>query len=177
VNGFRRQDGFTLVELVLLMVLLAFIAVVVMPRIGDLTGSRAVAAARKLQADMAYAQELAMTQHIRYRVYFNLAPAPAPQGYAVVNDANGNGTWGETGEFARDPSTGGSLSVTLNTGNYGGITLTSIGFTPSYVEFDTLGVPYANGTALAAVTSVTVSGGSTNQTVRVTNQTGTVLTP
>jgi Tfp pilus assembly protein FimT len=171
------QRGWTLIELILIMFLLAIAAAVAMPNVSNMTGTKASAVARKLQSDLSYAQGLAMTQRLRHRVYFNLAPAPVPQGYAVVNDADGDGTWGEAGESARDPLGGGSLSVTLNTGNYAGITLTAIGFAGQYVEFDTLGVPYSSAGALAAITSVTVSGGATNQPVRVIQQTGNVLTP
>jgi len=173
----RSQDGWTLIELVLIMFLLGIAAAIAMPNVSNMTGTKASAVARKLQADLSYAQGLAMTQRLRHRVYFNLAPAPVPQGYAVVNDADGDGTWGEAGESARDPLGGGSLSVTLNTGDYAGITLTAIGFAGQYVEFDTLGVPYSSAGALAAITSVTVSGGSTNQPVRVVLQTGSVLSP
>jgi Tfp pilus assembly protein FimT len=171
------QRGWTLIELILIMVLLAIAAAIAMPNVSNMAGMRASALARKLQADMSYAQELAMTKRVRYRVYFNLAPAPVPQGYAIVNDADGDGTWGEAGEFARDPLGGGSISVTVNTGNYAGVTLAGIGFAGQYVEFDTLGVPYSSAGSLGAVTSVTVSGGTTNQTVSVTPQTGSVRIP
>lgn len=173
------SQGWTLIELVFVMFLLAIAVALAMPNVSNMTGTRASAMARKLQADIAYAQGLAMTQRMRHRVYFNLAPAPAPQGYAVVNDADGDGIWGEVGEFARDPNGGGSLSVTLNTGNYAGITLTGLGGLGAgqYVEFDTLGVPFISTGALGAPTPVTVSGGTTNQTVTVVNQTGSVRIP
>lgn len=170
------SKGFTLVELVLILLILAIVAVAVMPSVGNMTGMRVTTTARQLQSDIAYAQSLAMTGGQRYRVYFNLAPAPAA-GYAVVNNADGDATWGEASEFARDPVGGGSLSVTLNTGGYAGVTISAVGFAGSYVEFDTLGRPYSSAGLLAATTSVTLAGGSITQTVSVVQQTGRVSNP
>src|SRR4030065_108487 len=113
----KNQHGFTLIELVIIIVLLAIIAAVAIPRMGDVTSMKAAATAEKLKSDIRYAQELAMTQNRSYRVYFNTAPAPAA-GYAVVNNADGDGNWGEAGEFAPDPAGKGNLSVTLNSGDY-----------------------------------------------------------
>ncbi len=156
------QRGFTLIELVMVLVLIAILAAFVAPKLGDVTTTKAGAFHDKLRADVRYAQNLAMTQNQRYRVYFNTAPSPNP-GYAVVNDANGDG-WGVTGanEFAQNPA-GGNLSVTLNAGDYAGITVS----TPAggFIEFNSLGVPTA-----AAILTITPGG----QTVTITAQTGAV---
>lgn len=83
-----------------------------------------------------------MVRNLRHRVYFNAAPAPA-SGYAVVNNADGDATWGEAGEVAVDPvSNAANLSVTLNTGDYAGITISAVGFTGSYIEFNSLGASF-----------------------------------
>lgn len=159
-----NHRGFTLIELVVILVLIGIISMFAATRLGDVTGANAAAFTDKLRADIRYAQNLAMTENRRYRVYMNTAPAPA-NGYAVVNDANGNGTWGEAGEVARDPAGGGSLSVTLNAGQYEGITVS----TPpgGYVEFDSLGRPTVGGGAV-----ITITPGGT--TVTVTAQTGAI---
>ena len=154
-----NRKGFTLIELVMVIVLLAILAKYAAPRLGNITATNAGAFTDKLRADIRYAQNLAMTQNRRYRVYFNGNPAPVA-GYAVVNDANGNGTWGEAGEFAANPAAGGNLSVSL-TGQYAGITIAAGGF----IEFNSLGAP-------TSAATVTVSPG--NQTVTITAQTGAV---
>ena len=165
-----RQQGFTLIETVMVLLILGILAVIVIPRLGNMAGTRASGTARKIQSDIAYAQSLAMTHNLPHRVYFNAAPAPA-SGYAVVNDANGNGTWGEAGEFAKDPAnSGANLSVTLNTGSYAGVTISAVGFAGAFVGFNTLGVPTAGG-------SVTLSGGGITQTVTVLSQTGKAKIP
>jgi MSHA pilin protein MshC len=172
----RSEHGFTLAEVVIILIILGIIALIAIPRLGDTTGVKASATASKLRSDIAYAQSLAMTSGQRYRVYFNLSPAPAA-GYAVVNNADSDATWGEAGEFARDPSSGGDLSVTLNAGDYAGITISAGGLAPGFVEFDTLGRPYNSGGLLGAPASVTVAGGSVTQTVTVSAQTGLVSVP
>jgi prepilin-type N-terminal cleavage/methylation domain-containing protein len=160
-----NRNGFTLIELVMLLVLIGIIAAFVAPRLGNVTSTKAGAFRDKLRADIRYAQNLAMTESRRYRVYINTAPSPMPNGYAVVNDLNSDG-WGATGgnEYAADPAGGGNLSVTLNVGQYADITvsmLPAVGF----IEFNSLGAP------TTAVTLMITPG---SQTVTITAQTGAV---
>lgn len=161
------QKGFTLIEFVMVIVLIGILAVFAAPRLGNITSTNAGSFTDKLRADIRYAQNLAMSQNKRYRVYFNTAPSPNP-GYAVVNDANGNGTWGEGGEVALDPAGSGNLNVTVNTGQYAGITVS----TPAggYVEFNSLGVLTAASNVTITVYANLVAAG----TVTVTAQTGAV---
>jgi Tfp pilus assembly protein FimT len=163
----KKEAGFTLVELVLIIVILGILAVFAVPRMADTTAAKAAAAARKLQSDIAYAQELAMTRNVRYRVYVNAAPAPAA-GYAVTDSA---------GNPAPDPA-GGNLSVTLNSGSYAGITISG-GFSGSFIEFNTLGVPYNSGGApLGAASTLTVNANAApERTVTIQPQTGKVSSP
>lgn len=158
----KNQHGFTLIELVIIIVLLAILAAVAIPRMGDVASTKAAATAEKIKSDIRYAQELAMTQNRSYRVYFNASPAPA-SGYAVVNDANNNGTWGEAGEFAPDPTGKGNLSVTLNSGDYAGVTASS---SVNPIEFNSLGRP------TGGATTITVSPGS--YTITIFAETGAV---
>jgi MSHA pilin protein MshC len=149
-----NQKGFTLIELVMVIVLIGILAVIAVPQLGDMTGMKAGAFADKLEADIRYAQNLAMTRNIRHRVYFNAAPAPTPNGYAVTNNA---------GAVVED------LSVVLNTGDFAGITVAS----PfPHIEFDSLGRPYNDaGALLAADASITVSPGFS---ITIKLQTGAV---
>ena len=129
-----NSKGFTLIELVMILVLIGIMAVFAAPRLGTITATNAGAFADKLRTDIRYAQNLAMTKNQAYRVYFNGAPAPNP-GYAVVYDTSG-GAWSSFG-YAQDPAAGGNLSIALNTGQYAGITTS----TPpvGYVEFNSVG--------------------------------------
>jgi MSHA pilin protein MshC len=160
-----NRKGFTFIELVMVIVLIGIIAVYAAPRLSNVTDTKAGAFVDKLRADIRYAHNLAMTRNQRYRVYFNGSGGGAPaSGYIVVNDANGNGTWGEAAaEIALDPAGGGNLIVTLNTGNYAGITVS----TPAggFIEFNALGAPTA-----AATLTITPGG----QQVTIVAQTGAV---
>ncbi len=155
-----KNRGFTLIELVMIIVLLGILAVVAAPRLGNIASTNAGAFTDKLRADIRYAQNLAMTRNARFRVHFNSAPAPNP-GYAVTDGAN---------TPVLDPAGGGNLSVVLNAGNYNGITVAS----PfPFIEFDSLGRPYNNaGVLLAAAATLTVSPGAIP--VVVSPQTGAV---
>ena len=146
-----NDKGFTLVELVMVLVLIGIIAVVVTPKLGSVSSTKAPALADKLRADIRYAQNLAMTTSQRHRVYINTAPGPTPDGYAVVNVA--------TGLVVQDPA-GGNLSVVLNAGDYAGITVSP----NAVIEFNSLGSPTTGGTNLTA-------GGTT---ITVTAETGAV---
>lgn len=158
-----NHKGFTLIELVMIIVLLGIIAVFAAPRLPDVTTTNAGAFSDKLRADIRYAQNLAMSQNRRYRVYVNTSPAPVPSGYAVVFDTS-SGAWTSFG-YPQDPAGTGSLSVTLNAGQYAGITVS----TPAggYIEFNSLGAPTAGAGAI-----LTVSPGA--QTVTITAGTGAV---
>lgn len=145
-----NSKGFTLIELIMVIVLIGIIAVVVSPKLGDVTDTKAAALADKLRADIRYAQNLAMTTSQRHRVYINTAPGPTP-GYAVVNVA--------TGLVVQDPA-GGNLSVVLDAGDYAGITVSP----DTTIEFNSLGSPTTGGTNLTA-------GGTT---ITVTAETGAV---
>ena len=154
------RQGFTLIELVMVIVLIGILAAFAAPKLGNITSSKSGAFADKLRADIRYAQNLAMSQNKRYRVYFNTNPPSPTTGYAVVYDTSG-GAWTSFG-FAQDPAGSGNLSVPLNAGDYAGITVS----TPAggYVEFNSLGVPTA-----AATITITPSG-----QVVITAQTGAV---
>ncbi len=146
-----NSKGFTLIELIMVIVLIGIIAVVVSPKLGDVTDTKAAALADKLRADIRYAQNLAMTTNQRHCVYINTAPGPTPDGYAVVNVA--------TGLVVQDPA-GGNLSVVLDAGDYAGITVSP----NTVIEFNALGSPTTGGTTLTA-------GGTT---ITVTAETGAV---
>jgi len=170
-----NHKGFTLMELVMVIVLIAIVAVFVAPRLGDVTAMKAGAFTSKLRADIRYAQNLAMTRNRRARVYFNgTGTAPNP-GYAVVVDSGA----GDCSAFvaAADPSGGGNLTVTLNAGDYTGITVPF----PSIncLEYDSLGRPFNCSGALGVCSSTSAGmtadvNNDATMRVTVTVQTGAV---
>ena len=164
----RNHRGFTLIELVLLIVLVSLVAMAAAPRLANIVGVKASATARRLQSDIAYTQNLAMTSNRRHRVVF-----PSTTSYEVRDAA---------GALATNPDGGGGFAVTTDTGitlswSFNGDAALNRG-----VEFDSLGRPYfytgvtPSITNLAAGT-ITVTGGDTAQNVTVQPQTGKVSTP
>lgn len=179
-----RENGFTLIELVIILVLIGILAVFAAPRMLDVTSTNAAAFADKLRADIRYAQNAAMTSSRRSRIYFNGTATPpfiAPNpGYAAgIDNPPGSCT---TFAFLADPALTGNLSVALNAGDYAGVTVA-----PDFgcLEYDSLGRPYdcsANlgicapaASALAGVMNIVVNAnGNLVTTVTVAAQTGAV---
>jgi len=167
-----RRNGFTIIELVMILVLLSILAVILAPQMLDVGAANAGAFADKLRTDIRYAQTLAMTRGQRYRVYLNIAPAPSPSGYAVVYDTSAAKNWSSFG-YIQDPVNGGNLNITLGSGQYSGITITSPA--TGYVEFNSLGTPSVGGgfSFVAGIGTITINA-SIATTVTVSDQTGAV---
>ena len=134
----RGKEGFTLVEITLLIVLLAILGTsIVVP--GDLSRHRAGVAARKLSADLRYAQQLSNARRIPYGVEVTTLSS-----YRIFQDDGGSGT------TISSPITGGPYIVNM-TEDFQGVTLTStLGGTPPKTQFDALGRPFdGNGAAIS----------------------------
>jgi MSHA pilin protein MshC len=172
-----KNNGFTVIELVMVIVLIGIITVFAAPRMLDVTGTKASSFRDKLKADIRYAQNLAMTRNSRTRVYFNgTGPAPA-QGYAVGIDSSAANDCSAF-VLAVDPA-GTTMLVTLNAGTYAGITVVPAPPIMTCLEYDSLGRPYACGAGacsvvpMAAAMTMDVNGDATMR-VSVTTQTGAV---
>ena len=158
---FDQQKGFTLIELVIVILIAAILAAAVNALLGDTTSTKVYGTARKIQSDITYAQEQAMTHRAHYRVQFT----PATNSYTIQQCT----TWGvsscTTWGPVLDPSTNTSpFTVTLNSGSYSGVLLSSTTFTCNYVEFNSAGVPYEGGAGLCPSPPVLFS--TTGATIR-----------
>jgi prepilin-type N-terminal cleavage/methylation domain-containing protein len=190
------EKGFTITELLMTLIIAAVLAAgAAFYLIRGEKGITAHAFARKVVNDVRYAQSLAMLRsgldtpqatnpYFLYRVSFNSADpsCPGANQYAIVNDADNNGTWGEAPngsgqvESAREPSTGKDyFCVSMDTGEYAGFNVsTDFGGTlPGVLSFDTFGTPLdSDGVPLSTVKTISIAKGGELVLVTVTPQTG-----
>jgi prepilin-type N-terminal cleavage/methylation domain-containing protein len=154
----RGRHGFTLVELIALMVITSIVAAVAVPALASMTAARRRVAARMVQRDIAFARERALATGTVHWVVF----AAGADTYSVLAvDPADPGRAGATA--IADPATGREMLVRLNSGEFAGVDLTGAAFgAGSELGFDWLGRPLGAGAVLLATPgSVTMSGGYT----------------
>ncbi|HBG45974.1 MAG TPA: hypothetical protein DDW94_03195 [Deltaproteobacteria bacterium] len=198
-RSFKAKGGFTLIELMMVILLLSILGAVAAPYLWS--GAPAItisALSRKVADDIRYAQELALSRnnldtpvstnpYFLYRVRFNVAApfcADANQ-YNIASDADNNGSWAENPngsgqiESARNPVNGESFfCVSLDNGDYAGFTVSADfgGSVPGVVAFDQMGVPYdSDGARISSSKSITVSKGGESEVLTLTPYTGLVV--
>jgi prepilin-type N-terminal cleavage/methylation domain-containing protein len=175
-----HKDGFTLIEFVLTLVIIAIVAAVAVPRFGQYySGIKLESATTKVAADIRYAQNRATTTQDRSRFKFVNAT-----NYEVLycsdstNNFNTSTCTCSSWTNAKDPFTQGDYQVDL-TINFSGVTITAL--VGHCIEFDSLGRPYYNSncntdtscnSSAGATTTLQYSGQSRNITMQT--ETGTV---
>lgn len=153
-----RRGGFTLVELVAIILLLGILAFSVAPRFLDRGAVEVDAMARQLASDIRYTQALAMTSGQRNRI--NLATAS----YQITTSA---------GVPVAHPATDSTAAITLVNAS-----LTLSGLPNGYIAFDGKGVPYTDvtGTPLGGSGAVvTLTGTGSMRQIMISPQTGRVV--
>jgi prepilin-type N-terminal cleavage/methylation domain-containing protein len=165
------RNGFTIIELVMVLLILAIIGVLVMKPVSYLSQIRELAAARNVKADIRYAQSYALRTQLRTCISFNAAT----EIYSLYYESP-PGTW----TLMTNPLLNGSYTVNVGTGNYSGVNLSQTNFNGvnNGLVFDDSGTPYSctstcgTITLLAAQGTVTFGGGTI---VTVQANTGKVL--
>ena len=129
------KRGFTLIEVMVIAVVVIILAIVTIPRLMTIGEVRLHMAVRKVAQDLRYAHEYAVINNVDTRVSFN----SANETYAVSRYVGGATGW----ETITDPTTGEDFIVTLNNGEYKGVTIESADFDGnSAVGFDAMGIPH-----------------------------------
>jgi MSHA pilin protein MshC len=139
--SYRRQVGFTLVELIMVMIVTGVLAIAVMPRFANVNDFDAVGYADQLQSLFRYAQKAAIAQ--RQLVYLDFGASPPTISLASSSSSCAAGATAVVlpGGAPASPKT------TVTVQSSGGTTIC----------FNALGKPYAPAfTALASALTVTV---------------------
>lgn len=160
----HQQRGFTLVELVMIIIITSILAAYAVNRFGSAGGATGSTEAAHFARDLRHAQMLAIT--LRRQLCVNAAGST----YSVRDTAGSPPTC--NGSAMTDPSTGRAFSVTLENG----ASFTTVPGT--VLRFDSLGRP-STGTAPAASNSTYVlSSGGSSWSIVVQQVTGLVtVTP
>jgi len=160
-----RKQGFTLIELVMLIVIIGIVALVAMPKAVTSQAVRLEAACQKIASDLRYTQGMALAQQVRFGISFD----PVSEAYFVYRV--------NIGTVAMDPQTRNDFNVSFVTLNeFKGIDIASTNFS-NKIEFDSAGAPYdGNGVILSSqgVITLQAQAGAYSRTVRIEAKTGKV---
>ena len=155
-----RRTGFTLAEVLVVVVILGIAGAIIIPMISDSTDLQATSAARQIVSTLLFAQTAAIAHQEQYQVVFN----DATESYEVQDSTGAvidNPVSPGTDYRISFPDISQMKSVTIDTVNFDGT---------DRVWFDRLGAPYSG----AIITNtplmlgeVTVRAGSSSYTVTV----------
>lgn len=157
----KEENGFTLIEIILVIIVLGIIAVVVSLNLGSLGDIKLNNAVKKIVGDIRYAQQLAIATQSRHGLTID-----STQIYSVHKDTGGVDT------DIKDPTNlGNDFIVNFDTYQQG--QLTGVRFsstTPfcggSVIEFNSIGAPTdTNGTLLTCTSSIGFAGSSSTITI------------
>lgn len=160
-----KKHGFTLIELVIVLVIAAILAIAMIPRTQAESMVKLEAVCQYIASDLRYIQEMSLAQQVRFGISF----APGAEtyfGYRVNISTK-----------AKDPQTRGNLDVNLNQmSQFKGIDIVSTNFSER-IEFDSSGAPYNGGGILLSsqgVITIQTADGLYSRTVRIEPETGKV---
>lgn len=156
-RAFGALKGFTLAEILVVVLLLGIAAAVVVPNISDTSDVQAVSAARMIATDLQYAQNTAITGQKNIKMVFDVSG----NFYRVANDDSQSTS-------LVNPINKGEYKTDFDTASgFGRLKIVSTTFPGSIVKFDVTGAPDNPG-------SVRVQSGSRIYVVSVAAATGRV---
>lgn len=175
----HNHGGFTLIEILVVVVILGIASAIVIPQIGSRDDMNVSTAARALMADLIYAQNLAIAKQKSYYVRFygqsysvcdasTLVPIDHPL-KPTLNGGKYIVTFGDQANPTPSGVTPGLERVSLTTPSFLGQTV---------LGFDEIGQPFAFDTSTTTSTTLTAAGtiqlqsGNTTMTISVQPFTG-----
>ena len=161
----KKSNAFTLVELLTVVVLLGIIMAVVLPSAGYSEDEKALAAAKKVAADIEYAQGEAVNRQSSITVTFS----PAVDTYSLAS----------AGSALTNPTDGSSFSVNLPGDlSAAGVNINSADFGSggNVITFNAFGEPVmTDGSPISSDSRVIISCGNSVYTVKIAPITGRVV--
>ena len=152
-----RFRGFSLLELVTVLLMVGVLAVFAVPRLFTVQSITLPAVAAQMTSNIRYAQSLSMSQGQRYRVNFTATT------YQITD---------MSGIPIVQPVTASTAAISVSPATLGGY---NPPFTNNYVAFDTKGAPFVSATtALATTATITLTSGSDASSITVMPETGRV---
>lgn len=157
--------GFTLIELVMVIVIVGVLAALAVPRFNAFSSAKLSSAANKLVSDLRYVQQLAVSRHTTYRVYFDTS-----LDRYEVRDVSDN-------SLAKDPFSRQDFIVSFRTDpQFSGVDINTASFgSTAGLLFNWEGVPQNNNSVnLTGEGNVQLRLGGESRTVYVRPGTGTL---
>ncbi|MEE8340501.1 MAG: prepilin-type N-terminal cleavage/methylation domain-containing protein [Candidatus Neomarinimicrobiota bacterium] len=129
---FKKDQGFTLIELIIIISITGTLSLIVIPKIGNtLTNVKLKIVTGKLLDDVRYVQSYALTNHVYTWITINSGSNSYSYGY--YNTAPNIDP-----QILIDPSNGQSANIDIN--DYSGVTITSESLGGG-LDFDWFGIP------------------------------------
>lgn len=168
-----RNSGFTLIEILAVVVIIGIASAVILPEMSSRNDQRVASAARMLMSDLLYAQSRSIAYQTRHYVQFNAAT----NSWQVMVDS---GT-GSPGSVITHPVNGVPYVNTVGTGTLTNVAINSVSFDGNTtISFDQMGVPYswsaAGGNVAMISGSVVFTAGTNKMTVAISPYSGEITT-
>lgn len=153
-TNYRTQQGFTLIELIVTMIIIGILAVTILPRMSLLGSFDARGYGDQIAAWLRYAQKSALAQ--RRMISLDLSSSPPTLRHSTATACNTSGTAMSGPPGWRAPA--GTTTLVNSLGNT--------------ICFDTLGRPYATALLTATQSIVVRDGGVAIRTIYIEPETG-----
>jgi type II secretion system protein H len=155
-NQKTKQNGFTLVEIIIVIVIISIAALIAVPMMSSAGDIQVRAAADMIAADLEYAKSMAVSRQKTYKVIFDTAA----ESYRLAVYENGITT-----TITHPVNAGKPYAVNFKADSrVSQVNISSVSFAGSEVDFDSVGSPNSGG-----VVTLKASG----KTVTVTVEAGT----